>query len=197
MLRPPTLKKPRCARAPGRQLTAEPPTSISAPPVTATECAPSRLRFSGTRGHGPRQLCRVLCLLLVPLCNPPSLSSGQGAASEPPETGEELREEGQEPPRVEILARDPGSLLICRGRPHKQETMGGLSEGTRQMPSHMMSGGPGLPWTAPRVAHCTTPRSTIPKHGCEWCSWPRDVEVLGTPLWDLPSQSTTALEFNK
>ena len=98
---------------------------------------------------------------------------------------------------MEILARDPGGLLICRGRPYKQETMGGLSEGIYQMPPHMMSGGPGLPWTAPRVAHCTTPRSTIPKHGYEWCSRPRGVEVLGTPLLDLPSPSIMALGLNK
>lgn len=34
---------------------------------------------------------------------------------------------------MEILASDPGSLLICRGHPPNQEIVGGHSEGTRQM----------------------------------------------------------------
>ena len=175
MLHPPALKKPRCARASGGQLTAEPPMSISAPPITAIERAPSRLCFSGTTGT--RSQTALPCALpLAGTTLQPSFSllESRSSLSEPPEIRQEAREEGQEPPRVEILARDPGGLLICRGRPHKQETMGGLSEGTRQMPPHVMSGGPGLPWTAPQVAHCTTPRSTIPKHGYEWCSRPQE-----------------------
>lgn len=192
LLRPPAFKKPRYARAPGGQLTAGPPTSISAPPVMATEPAPSRLRFSGTRGHSPRQLCRALCLLLAPLSNPPSLSSGLS----PLKLGRKRGKRARSPPGWKSW---PVTQEVCflQRSPPQARNHGGLSEGTRQMPPHVMSAGPGLPWTALQVAHCTTPRSTIPKHGYEWCSRPRGVEVLGTPLLELPSPSTTALGLNK
>ena len=198
-----STQEAQVCQGPGRAAHSRATHGRFCPTCHGHRACPSSLGFSGTWGHGPRQLCCVLCLLLMPLSNPPSPSSGQGAASEPHKTRKEAREEGQEPPRVEILARDPGSLLICRGHPHNQEIVGSLSEGTRQMTLPGPSGAPrGV--RRPRavldsspVAQCTTPRSAIHKDGCERCSRPWSVEVLGTPLGDLPSPSTMALGLNK
>lgn len=80
--------------------------------------------FLNDTGMWPRTALPLALSLAV---SPPS--SGQGAASRVHETGKRNSSS-----KVEILACDPENLLICNGHPHEQETFGGLSEGTPQMP---------------------------------------------------------------